>query len=355
MLAIHGLVFMGMVYISTRTWTSFIQFYMQFSCIENTFNMIQQKQDWASTQKTNVYSALARYTGQKSQRQILQEQISTFLHLKMFSFILWPLFQTPRILWTHCTLHFVQKLCGYQCPSESEVFSMKTTYNLAGERTEAWTALSQTKDFLSGRNSLRLAWVAGLTSGQKENPIPILRCWWRALFSVCYLTPYTAWYISSPLPIFVFWQGSKMPFHICSSTFKTHGDPLFRKIGKVPSSKSHAEAHSSDSLPTRFRIISLWVSVLCYPWLARVPEWVFFSYFFLLSSLQPIHFPPAFSSSMLVPFSFSFLFPVHSLQHAISPFPHAFCFCPVPSALSPFSSAPLFASHFSALLLAEDY
>lgn len=73
MLAIHGLVFMGMVYSSTRTWTSFIQFYMQFSCIENTVNMIQQKQDWASTQKTNVYSALARYTGQKSQRQILQE------------------------------------------------------------------------------------------------------------------------------------------------------------------------------------------------------------------------------------------------------------------------------------------
>lgn len=52
----------------------------------------------------------------------------------------------------------------------------------------------------------------------------------------------------------------------------------------------------------------------------------------------------------LSPFSSQF-----SLQHAISPFPHAFCFCPVLQLFSPFSSAPLFASHFSALLLAEDY
>lgn len=178
---------------------------------------------------------------------------------------------------------------------------MKTTYNLAGERTEAWTALSWTKDFLSGRNSLRLAWMTGLTSGEKENPIPIVRCWWRALcslncsLSVCYLTPYTEWYTSRPLPIFVFQRGSKMPFHICSSTFKTHGDLLFRKISTVPSSKSHAETHCSDCLPVRFRIISPWVSALCCPWLARVPGWVFFCHFFLLSLLQLIHFPQALS------------------------------------------------------------
>lgn len=86
-----------------------------------------------------------------------------------------------------------------------------------------------------------------------------------------------------------------MPFHIYPSTFKTHGDPLFRKIGKVPSSKSHAEAHSSDCLPARFKIIFPWVSALCSPWLERVPGWVFSSHFFLLYFLQPIHFTPAFS------------------------------------------------------------
>jgi len=53
-----------------------------------------------------------------------------------------------------------------------------------------------------------------------------------------------------------------MPFHKCSSTFKTHGDPLFRKVSKVSSSKSHAQAHSSDSLPVRSGSFPLG-SVLC--------------------------------------------------------------------------------------------
>lgn len=147
-----------------------------------------------------------------------------------------------------------------------------------------------------------------------------------------------------------------MPFHICSSTFKTHGDPLFRKISEVPSSKSHAEAHSSDCLPVGFRIISLG-SVLC-----AVHDWQeSLGGFSSIISFSCLHCSPSIflqlflSSSVLVLFSFSFLFPVHGLQHAISPFSHAFRSCPIPSPLSPFSCAPSFASCSSAFLPAADY
>lgn len=54
---------------------------MQFSCIENTVNMIQQKRkwDWASTlQKTNMNSALARFTGQKSLANFARININLF-------------------------------------------------------------------------------------------------------------------------------------------------------------------------------------------------------------------------------------------------------------------------------------
>lgn len=319
---------------------------MQFSCIEKQstrFNKNLNRTEHPPCRKTWILLLLGSQDKNHNDK-FCKNKYKPFCIWKCFhSFFSSPC-QTPRILWTCCTLHFVQKLFGYQCPSESEVFSVKTTYNLTGERTEAWTALSQTKDFLSGRNSLRLAWVAGLTSREKENPIPIVRCWWRALcslncsLSVCYLTPYTEWYISSPLPIFVFWQGSKMPFHICSSTFKTHGDPLFRKISKVPSSKSHAEAHSSDCLPVRFRTISPWVSALCCPWLARVPGWVFFSHFFLLSSLQLIHFPPAFSF-IICACALLFLLSLPSSRSPTCNFPFFACFSLLSS---PFTSPSLF-------------
>lgn len=189
---------------------------MQFSCTENTVTTIQQKhkQDQASTlQKTNMSSAPARFTGKKitmANFARINSDLFAFENISVHSLAFLSDSKDTLDL-----LHFALFPEAVWLPMPLRKWSLlvKTTYNLAGERTEAWTALSWTKDFLSGRNSLRLAWVAGLTSGEKENPIAIVRCWWRALcslncsLSVCYLTPYTEWYISSPLPIFVFWQG----------------------------------------------------------------------------------------------------------------------------------------------------
>lgn len=135
-----------------------------------------------------------------------------------------------------------------------------------------------------------------------------------------------------------------MPFHICSSTFKTHGDPLFRKISEVPSSKSHAEAHSSDCLPVGFRIISLG-SVLC-----AVHDWQeSLGGFSSIISFSCLHCSPSIflqlflSSSVLAFFSFSF----PSSRSPTCNFPFFTCF----SLLSnPFTSLSLFLCTFVCFL-----
>lgn len=143
-----------------------------------------------------------------------------------------------------------------------------------------------------------------------------------------------------------------MPFHIYSSTFKIHGDPLFRKIGKVPSSKSHAEAHSSDCLPAKLfpsqKLFPLG-SVLCvvHDWkesLGRFSPVISFS---CISCSPSILRQLFLLSSVLVLLSFTLLFSIHGFHPAISPFLHAFCSCPIPSYLSPFSSATFICFLFS--------
>lgn len=132
-----------------------------------------------------------------------------------------------------------------------------------------------------------------------------------------------------------------------SSTFKIHGDPLFRKISKVPSSKSHAEAHRSDCVPARFKIVSPWVSPLCCRSLERVPGWVFSSHFFLLYLLQPIHFQPCFSF-IICACALIFL---PSLLHSWSPscnFPFFPCYL---LSSNPFISLSLFFCTFICFLV----
>lgn len=204
-----------MIYTSTSIWTGFIQIYMNFSCTENTVTTIQQKTQTGP----NIHPAENKHEFCTCKVHRTKITMANFARINS-NFFAFENVSVHSLAFmsnskdTLDLLHFA--LCPeavwLPMPLRKSSLLMKTRYNLAGERTEAWTALSWTKDFLSGKNSLRLAWVAGLTSGGKENPIPIVHCWWRALcslncsVSVCYLTPYTEWYISSPLPIFVFWQ-----------------------------------------------------------------------------------------------------------------------------------------------------